>query len=226
MAKKFIYAFAADEAELGLGLLRRLAGRRAAGLSPTFGDHHVLLALLELGAAKSMGRLRLGRELGLGEGAVRNLLSRLRRRDIVTSDRRGCRLTRRGLRLYEQLRLVLRGPYPVQAGRLALDKYSCALLVRGGGAGVRFGIEQRDEGIKVGASGIVTLVYAKGKFAMPGGSGDCEADYGGPEWPELRRLLAPEEGDAIIVSSAPSPVVAKLAALAAGASLLGERLKA
>jgi len=203
-----------------LGLPGELVAQRAPGLAPSFGQHHVLLALLVLGRVGSMGRMRLGRELGLGEGAVRNLLSRLRGQGLVAADRSGCRLAEKGLKLYRRLRRRLVGPHPVRAGKLALDKHACALLIRGGASRVKLGLEQRDEGIKVGGSGVVTLIYAGGKFRIPGGSEDCERDYGGPEWEELRRRLGPREGDAIVVASAPSEERARLAAVAAGASLL------
>jgi len=85
---------------------------------------------------------------------------------------------------------------------------------------VRSGIEQRDSAIRVGAQGATTYAIVRGKFAIPGGSPDCEEDFPGAVWSDLRTELSPREGDALILCGAATGTLAKLGALSAALTLL------
>jgi hypothetical protein len=111
-------------------------------------------------------------------------------------------------------------PTPVEAGRLATGNLSIAVLVRGVADKVRIGIEQRDAAIRAGATGAATIVYRGHRFEIPGSSGNAQSRFPDAVWRRLRELLQPQDGDVIIISSAPSREAAASGALSAATTLL------
>jgi len=94
-----------------------------------------------------------------------------------------------------------------------------AVLLRGGGGSVRSGIEQRDSAIGVGAAGATTYVIRGSRFTIPGGSDDCERDFPGKAWGQLKKLK-PRNGDVVILCGSDTQESAKLGALSAALTLL------
>jgi hypothetical protein len=190
------------------------------GPAPSFDRAHVLFAFLTIGAAGSIGRQALAKQTGLGEGAIRTVLKRLKEEDYVESDSAGCSLTRSGSRLYGSVSKKISPMVDVTGSELTVGKSQVALVVRSGGRGVRYGIEQRDTAIRVGAAGATTYVIKSGKFAIPGGSADSEKDYPSESWGTLRSELQPKGGDAVIVCGAGDANTARIGCLAAALSLI------
>ncbi len=174
--------------------MSKLVKEEAPGPHPSFTIVHALYSLFVLDE-KPIGRQKLAVTLSIGEGSVRTLLRKLERRGLVSSDRSGCRLTPKGAELYSEAKktFYLFRPKP---GTLS-EKISFGVGVRGG-AQVARGIKERDEAIKAGAEGAVTLVCRGKELLMPGLTNVTK------EHPELSRgVLAsvePAEGDAIIIS--------------------------
>ena len=201
------------------GLLEELCRARAPGPAPSFSEVHVLKAIEVIATAGRIGRASLARALGLGEGAVRTLLDRLSERGLTRTSRRGCELTELGLALWEKIRSRLAGKAEVGEPFLSLGKHNVALLVRGGAVKVRRGIEQRDEAVRAGATGAVTLVLREGRLAIPGITDDLSSER--PEAAEhIMEALGPGEGDAIVICGADDPLVAEYGALAAALTLI------
>ncbi len=175
---------------------------------------------MTIGDSGSIGRQALAQRSGLGEGAVRTVLKKLREDGYADASPSGCFLTPSGKSLYSNLRrklspIAILGNTPMTVGET-----QAALAVRGGGKAMKGGIEQRDSAIRLGASGATTYVIREKKFAIPGGSSDCEKDFPSKAWARLRRELGPAEGDAVIISGAKEGTTAKLGALAAAVTLL------
>jgi len=201
------------------GLLE-LAGRHLQGPSPTFDRARVILAFSIIGENGRIGRSALAASSGLGEGAIRTLLKKLRDDGYVSADASGCHLTRGGERVYVTLadrisRLVL-----LHDSRLTVGDAQAALAVRGRGGNVRSGIEQRDSAIMSGAAGATTYVIKGEKFTVPGGSSDCEKDFPSGAWTKLRKETRPRDSDAVILCGARTEVKARLGVLAAALTLL------
>lgn len=201
------------------GLLE-LAERHPQGPSLTFDRAHLLLAFTTIGDSGRIGRKALADSAGLGEGAIRTLLKKLREEGYVGADPSGCHLTREGKKVYESIGSRISKPIPLSDTKLTVGRTAVAIAVKGRGAAVRTGIEQRDSAIKIGASGATTYVMKAGKFTIPGGSSDCEKDFPSPVWAELWRELKPKDSDAVTLCGADSGVKAKLGALAAALTLL------
>jgi hypothetical protein len=202
-----------------LDRLFHLTDDRPLGPFPTFDKAHLLLAFVTIGEKGSIGRHALATNAGLGEGAVRTVIKRLREEGYATVGAAGCRLTRGGERVYATLAEKLSRIVPVQNSDLTVGPHQVALVVRKGGSAVGSGIDQRDSAIKVGAAGATTYVIRAGRFTIPGGSPDCERDFPSDVWGALRKELQPREGDSVILCGASTPTLATLGAVAAAASL-------
>lgn len=158
-----------------------------------------------------MSRKQLAEELGIGEGSVRTILNRLKRRGMIVSSRGGHALTPRGKRfLGKPLEFA-----QIDAGDLTVGEVDVATIVRGAAKGVRRGVEQRDEAIKVGASGATVLVFRGGKFQFPDGTLRIRKELSDT----LKRIFKPREGDVIVIGSAPDAVRAEAGARAAARTL-------
>ncbi len=201
------------------GLLKPLQNR-VPGPAPSFDSAQFVLAFLTVGASGGIGRSALARSTGLGEGAVRTVLRKLRASGYVGVDASGCHLTPSGVAAYTSLTRRLSGPIQVNRSKLTVGTSQVALSVTGGGRNVRGGIEQRDSAVKAGASGATTCVMKGRKFAMPGGSSDCEKEFPDDVWRILREKLKPKDGDAIILCGSGDDRSATLGALSAALTLL------
>src|SRR5262249_43362935 len=148
------------------------------------------------------------------------VLKKLRRSGYVEVVRSGCYLTSKGKRLVSGIQEGMTGLVPLSDSGLTLGSNGVALSLRWAGPTIRNGIEQRDAAIRVGASGVTSYAIVSGRFTIPGGSLDCEKDFPGPAWSELRSGLRPKNGDAVIVCGAPDQITAKLGALAAALTLV------
>jgi Domain of unknown function (DUF4443)/CggR N-terminal DNA binding domain len=200
--------------------LLALADERAPGPMPTFTRAHLLLAFTVLGEASAIGRSSLAEKSGLGEGAMRTVLRKLVAQSLVRVSASGCSLTKEGRELSTDLRGGLSGFFDLEASPLAVGRAQTAVVVTGAGAVVKDGIEQRDSAIKLGASGATTYAIRHGRFAMPGGSPDCESDFPSPAWKRLRSALKPREGDALVVCGADGRLASRLGAAGAAITLL------
>ena len=205
---------------MSLSSLFQFKGEGIRGPSPSFDRAHVLLAFLAIGGAGLIGRQALANQTGLGGGAVRTVLKRLKEEGYVESDSAGCRLTRSGSRLYSSVQKKISPMVDVKGSELTVGLFQVALAVRSGAATVKGGIEQRDAAIKIGATGATTYVIKSRRFTIPGGSNDCEKDYPSDVWGKLRKELMPKDRDAVIVCGASDSNSARIGALAAALSLL------
>ena len=196
-----------------LETLSALSGKTAPGRTPEFTSAHVLIALRII-KEKSPGRKQLSADMCLGEGTVRNMLRRLAEEGLISSSRRGVRLTAEGEALVEELAQRIRGK-PVPRSKLTVGEDNHAVLVKGGATKVRLGVEQRDQALISGASGATTLVFEGGGFKVPALPDAVES-------PIVDSILelAPEDGDAVIIGTADHVFFAELGAYTAGLELL------
>ncbi len=201
------------------GLLQ-IAERPVQGPSPSFERAHLVLAFMTIGESGTIGRQALAARSGLTEGPARTIIKKLRDDGYVEANASGCYLTKEGQRVHAALKSKLTQIVPVGGSKLTIGSSQAGLVVRGGGKSVQSGLEQRDSAIGVGAAGATTFVFGHGKFAIPGGSPDCERDYPGRVWHVLRTELGPRNGDAVVLCGARDDTRAKLGALSAALTLI------
>jgi len=192
----------ANQVEPGMSAFASLLGlgrTRAPGPAPTYGPAHVLMALLMIGETGVLGRHALSNEVGLGEGAARTVIKRLRTDDYIKIEADGCKLTTKGKQAYNELKKLIPKILVLPRTPLTVGKVQVAVLVKKKSGKVRSGIEQRDSSIKAGASGATTYIVRDSKFEVPGASKDAEKDFPAEAWKKLRNGLEPENGDVVIV---------------------------
>jgi DNA-binding MarR family transcriptional regulator len=192
-----------------LSVLREITGKIAPGRPPAYTPAHALMGLEMIGAGLGVGRQQLSRELRLGEGTIRTMVTRMKSMGLVEA-------TRGGMSLTEEGREVLAEANQMISSSLTVGSSNHAVLVRGASAKVGLGIEQRDAALIAGALGATTLICEGGGLLIPGTSEELD--------PETRRLilarLSPGEGDTIIIGSSGDPYLAELGAKAAALELL------
>jgi predicted transcriptional regulator len=202
--------------------LLRAEDDRLPGPTPSYGKAHLLLSILSIGDAKLIGRHALAKEVGIGEGAVRTIIKKLKQAGYLTTTASGCTLTSRGERLFLETKALLPHVLSIPHTDLTVGNEQTAVLVRGAASRVGDGIEQRDEAVKAGADGATTFVILDSKFRIPRASQDCESDYPGRVWALLREKLRPGNGDVMIISGAGTTDLSKVGAISAALTLIGK----
>jgi hypothetical protein len=193
-------------------------GEKAPGPTPSFAAVHVIKAL-GLIAREPIGRNKLSKELALGEGATRTLIERLRGHGLITADRAGCALSKKGEKMWRTLHAALPKKTMVGKSKLTIGAFNVAMLVKKGADKVTSGMKQRDAALVAGAKGATTLIYSSGRLTVPPEQHDVLE-----EAPETCRVLVeqlkPGEDDAVVIGSADTLEKAEYGALAAALSLI------
>lgn len=171
--------------------------------------------LILLQSKSPMGRKKISKALMIGEGYTRRLLDFLCRKNYIKIQKLGAGLTSKGSTLLKDVR-VQRVIIDLQG--LAVDLYNIAVLVKSRGEMIRDGLAQRDEAIKVGASGATTLIHHQNKLILPTilasqPINDKITDY-------FQDVFNLEDNDVIIIGSGPKFFTAERGALAVALSLL------
>ncbi len=195
--------------------IRQLAKSRAIGPNPSFTEFDLVKTIETIGQEAEIGRSRLSKELGLGQGATRTILDHLERAGLIKVERSGCILTSNGSKLLNNLRSIVKVGFEVPSTIFRIGQYNSGALVSSAGQRIKKGLEQRDAAIRVGASGATTLVYRNGKLLFPPEEVTSE---------ELSRkiidIFQPNENDVIIITGGISPKAAEAGARAAAWTLL------
>lgn len=198
-------------------VLDTVTSKTAPGMSPEYSMAHVLKALQLISSGEGIGRQKLSREIGVGEGTVRTLIKRLRKEGLVESSRQGLTLTISGREvLSEILRLMKEIELPKTEVTIGSRDY--AVLVKKAANHVRKGVEQRDAALFAGAMGATTLVFDGEHLFMPGIEMKPDASIS----EMLIKHLKPERGDVIIIGSAETANSAEIGAKSATLKLMKE----
>lgn len=174
--------------------MERLLKERAPGPHPSFTVAHLLYCLFLIDDTH-IGRQKLAAALSMGEGSARTLLKRLTLRGLIKADRTGCHLTPKGKALYDEARGSFYLFKPPSGGFLGGTSFGVG--VRGGGP-LANGLSERDQAVRAGADGAMTLVYRDRELMMPRLS-NLSREYPGLAESVLK-VVTPESGDAIVIS--------------------------
>jgi len=179
------------------------------GGAPLFQSFHILKAMWHIQQLQPLGRKELSEHLGIGEGSVRKLISHLEERFWASTSRQGISLSSDGIKLLENIGLRAK---EVHAGNITVGEIDFAIRLRNMAEKVSKGIEQRDEAIKVGASGATTLVF-RNKLTFSDGFDVAKSDS------RAGRVLVQDfeltDGDVLIIGCSPEPELAMDGAFAA-----------
>jgi hypothetical protein len=200
--------------------LLQISQRPVQGPLPSFERAHLLLAFITIGESGVIGRQPLAARSGIGEGAVRTVMKKLREDGFAGATASGCYLTPVGKRVFRSIQEKFSTMASLKASKLTVGDFQIGMAVRGGARNLKTGLDQRDSAIKVGATGASTYLMKSRKFAIPGGSMDCEKEFPSKAWSVLREQLSPRNGDAVVLCGARNETTAKLGALSAALTLV------
>ena len=202
-----------------LRVIKKVASKIAPGRAPSFIEAHVIKTLETLGAGKEVGRIKLSRILGLGEGVTRTLVKHLSNEELVEVSRSGIVLSRFGEKIWSDIRSRIGEEIEIPRSSLTIGNFNIALLIRNAAGLVKYGVEQRDAAIKVGALGATTFVFSSNKLTMPGVGEDVFQNTRAIH-DSLVSTLKPRDNDVIIIGSANEKRTAEFGAKTAALTLL------
>jgi len=193
--------------------LQNIVTRKRSSKVLTFSAPHVLKSILCLSNQKYVSRANFCKEIHLGEGAVKTLISHLKEYELADSVKSGTFLTKKGIKLAEQFSKAMPSQCFIKKCQITNGKYNYAILLKKDYvSNIGNGMNQRDYAILYGASDSLTLVFKRGEFIFSGDSVICFVDE--PKTRDtLIEILRPEEGDIVIITSSDDKFVAEISAL-------------
>lgn len=197
----------------------RVAAKIAPGRFPSFGEAHVVEALEKINSEGSVGRLKLSRDLQLGEGETRTLVRHLDKEGLVEINRSGISLSAAGRKLLSSLRTMFSEPMEISSSSLTIGRFNIAVLLKGMSSSVKYGLEQRDDAVAAGAKGATTLVFTRNIGLVLAGTEEPISKNEPIVFAALSKLSL-EENDVIVIGSADEKLKAELGAKAAAIELL------
>lgn len=202
-----------------LRVIERVASKIAPGRALSFVEAHVIKVIETIGAGEAIGRVRLSKILSLGEGTTRTLVRHLVREGTIEVSRSGMVLSKFGEKVFSDLRSRISEEIEIPKSPMTVARFNVAILVRNAASLVKYGVEQRDAAIKVGASGATTLIFRSDKLTIRGMSEDVFKDIQ-PIRDTLISELKPRENDVVIIGSAEDKQSAEFGAKTAAFELL------
>lgn len=167
----------------------------------------ILLYTLERGV---IGRYTLSSRLRLSEATVRNILEKLKERNILEAIRGGHRLTNYGKDIVSRITNVIKiGDTPKSA---CLKPYSKLIQVKGLGERIPDVIDIRDEVVRMGGRGAVILWFKGGDLIFPD-SGLSVDVWNKDIKRDLFNMYELDEGDLILITYAENELDALLSGL-------------
>jgi len=202
-----------------LRVIEKVANKIAPGRTPSFIEAHIIKALEVISPGKGIGRTKLSEILGLSEGATRTLVRHLRNESLIDVSKSGIILSKFGEKVFSDLRSRMSEEIEIPRSSLTVGSFNVAVLIRNAAGSVKYGVEQRDAAIKVGALGATILVFSRNKLTMPGVS-ESIFQKSQSIHNTLISKLKPTENDVIIIGSANEKRAAELGAKTAAFELL------
>ena len=170
-----------------------------------YSEPHILKTLLSIDV--SVGREKLMKDLGLNEASARTLLNFLKGKGLLKSTKRGHEPTEKCKDVVKFLKTNIKGPIILGKSSITVGNKNIAYIVKNRANKIRYGIEQRDQAIIMGAYGLTTIIK-RGKLFMPGMKANINLDV------EMK------DGDVLLIGSAGTERTAEFAALYASYLLL------
>jgi hypothetical protein len=177
----------------------------------TFSAPHVFKALQLLAKQKFVSRSNFSKELKLGEGAVKTLISHLKEFGMVESIKSGTFLTNKGIKFSKKFFEIISNECRIPKSSILESNNNHAIILRKYAHAIKSGVEQRDYAIMYGAKSAITLLYKNNNFMFP--------IVENPAFPDNKKIrgvliknLSPQETDVIIITSSNDQFVSEISA--------------
>jgi hypothetical protein len=180
--------------------LQRVAKRLGPSRMLSFDTVHVFKTLQLIEENGHVSRDTLCKELELGEGTVKTLISHLKAQKLIESTNAGTIMTRKGKSFFSELQSSMPFETSLSKCTITLGKHNYAVLLKQMRTAVGSGVEQRDAAIKMGASGATTLLYQNSKFVIPQTNYEALKDEDQLS-KQLIDNLHPHEEDVVIIGT-------------------------
>jgi hypothetical protein len=195
--------------------------RGARGPLPQLTPVQLLSALVLIDQEGPVGRRALAQALQINDGVTRGLLERLAEQGLAeVSEGTGVKLSRQGRETLQKYlkQIAVRKIKTLDETELVPGKVSVGIhLAKRYKPGIT-GVLQRDEAIKVGAEGTLTIAVVNGKLSIPPDNKKV-ADLSPREDVRIRELFRLAENDLVIIGFGKDANRALSGALAAVLSL-------
>jgi len=190
------------------------------GPLPQLNRLQVLTALLLIMQQGPLGRRALSEELEIKDGIARGLLERLAEQNIIRVRENGVELTLAGKKKLQSFldKLSVEKVIVLETSDLAPGPNAAVAHVRKAYRSGMTGVKQRDEAIKAGADGAITIIVKNGELRIPPDNAKI-SELAPTENQRLGQLLNLSDNDLVIIGFGQSPSRALAGALAAVLSL-------
>ena len=138
----------------------------------TFGIPHAIKIIETLGSEQFLSRKSICELTFVGNGAIRTLLSKLEKLEIIKTTPLGTTLTENGINFSKYILNSI--PYGKFIDKKIFPREKNFLIIIRGCNNFKNGIEQRDYAIKYGAKNVLSLYYNNGKFFTKRNSDELE----------------------------------------------------
>ena len=192
-------------------IIQSIVSRKGSSKVLTFSIPHVFKALQLLGENKYVSRATFGKEIHLGEGAVKTLISHLKEANIIDSTKSGSFLTEKGSGIVNQLQETVPFECDIKKCSIISGRKNHAIILKNYAHVIKSGLEQRDYAIMYGSSGCITILFQNNIFTFPKEETDCFVNDKKTKQ-HIIENMSPENGDVIIISSSDDPFVAEISA--------------
>jgi len=193
--------------------LQNIVTRKGSSRALTFSTPHVLKSIFCFNNQKYVSRATFCKEIHLGEGAVKTLISHLKEYGIVSSIKSGTFLTKKGTKYATEFCKAIPSQNFIKNCNVTRGKHNYAIMLKKEYVSkLGNGMQQRDYAILYGASDSLTLVFKENEFVFSGDNRACFVDE--PETKkELISTLEPKNKDVIIITSSDDKFVAEISAI-------------
>lgn len=191
--------------------MQNIVSRKGSSKILTFSAPHVFKAFQLLSKQKFVSRSNFSKELKLGEGAVKTLISHLREFGMIESIKAGTFLTPKGKKFAEKFFEVISNECSIPKSTILESNNNHAIILRGYADAIKSGVEQRDYSIMYGAKSAITLIFKNNDFVFP--VAENPAFTNDKKTTQiLIKNLEPSQNDVIIITSSDDPFVSEISA--------------
>lgn len=137
-----------------------------AGAHPSFSEVHLIRTIIAL--QTRTGRKKLLRKIGIGEGSMRTILNKLKKRGFIDSTKKGHKLTVSGLECLDKYLKKFTAPFKIYAEDI-VEGRKAGIIARNVSGKITTGVRERDTAVRMGALGALVLKYdaALNKLKFP-----------------------------------------------------------
>ncbi|MDR2708102.1 MAG: DUF4443 domain-containing protein [Nitrososphaerota archaeon] len=193
--------------------------KKAPGPTTSFTLFHIFCALEYL-SRETLGRNKLADKLGIGDGAIRTIINRLKSAELISTTKEGCVLTQSGQEVWRQFEQVFPKRSEMPKTEITPSEFNYGFMIRNHGDSIKSGIDQRDAAIIAGAKRAIVLIAKQSHLHVASVDQCIEKEYEDAAAEILKKIAPQNDKDVIIIAGAETPLKAKTGAFAAAWSLI------